>query len=221
METAVKGSPAFGRIEVTLGPTESIIAESDAMANMAGDLDMTAHFNGGFFSGLSKKFLGKESLFVNEFTNNKSRPRELVLTSGLPGDIREVELNDESICLQPGAYIASTPDLGLGVRWAGFSSWIGREGLMKLEVSGTGTLWYGAYGGLMEKQIDGEYIVDTGHLVAYDPQLTLNAQLAGGFFSSLFGGEGLVTRLEGHGTAIIQTRTVGGLASWLNPKLRS
>mgnify|MGYP002761102605 CR=1 FL=1 len=63
METTIKGSPAFGRIEVTLGPTESIVAESDAMANMAGDLDMTARFNGGFFSGLSKKFLGKESLF--------------------------------------------------------------------------------------------------------------------------------------------------------------
>ncbi|MFP4176424.1 MAG: TIGR00266 family protein [Planctomycetota bacterium] len=220
MEAKVLGKPSFGRIEVTLEPTESIIAESDAMANMAGDLDMTARFNGGFFSGLSKKFLGKESLFVNEFTNNKSRPRQLVLTSNLPGDIREHRLEGGGICMQPGAYIASTPDVKLGVQWAGFSSWIGREGLLRLEAKGNGSVWYGAYGGMLEKEIDGEYIVDTGHLVAYDPQIKLKAQLAGGLISSLFGGEGLVTRLEGHGTAIIQTRTLSGLASWLNPKLR-
>ncbi|MCM8535740.1 MAG: TIGR00266 family protein [Lentisphaeraceae bacterium] len=216
MNTEILGKPAFAYVNVDLDPGESVIAESDAMATMSSKLDMKASFNGGFFSGLAKKFLGGESLFINTFTNNSDSPQRVTLVQGTPGDMVEIDLNGGSYCLQPGAYIASTPGLKLGVKWAGFASFLGREGLFKLQVSGTGKLWYGAYGGLIEREVDGEFIVDTSHLVAYEPQLKLKTQLAGGIFSSFFGGEGLVTRVEGKGRIIIQTRSMHGLASWAN-----
>ena len=152
------------------------------MTSMASDLDMKASFNGGFFSGLAKKFLGGESLFVNTYTNNTSEPKRVTLVQATPGDIIEIDLEDQNYCLQPGAYIASTPGLKLGVKWAGFASWIGKEGLFKLQVKGTGKLLYGAYGGLLEREVDGEFIVDTSHLVAYEPQLKLKTQLARRYF---------------------------------------
>jgi uncharacterized protein (AIM24 family) len=71
----------------------------------------------------------------------------------------------------------------------------------------------------MEHSLDGELIVDTSHLVIYEPQLKLKVQLAGGLFSSFFGGEGLVTRVQGKGDIVIQTRSLQGLKSWLNPRL--
>jgi len=219
MQATVNGSPSFAYVHVDLEPGEGVTAEADAMSSMAADLDMTTKFNGGFFSGLCKKLLGGESLFVNEFTNNARETRRVTLVQGAPGDMRQVDLQNETICLQPGAYIASTLGLKLGLKWAGFTSWIAREGLFKLEVSGTGSLWYGAYGGLLDKEIDGEYIIDTSHLVAYEPQLRLKLQLSGGVFSSFFGGEGLVTRVEGKGKVVIQTRSMSGLRDWLNPKL--
>ena len=219
MKADIEGKPVFSHVHVDLEPGESIIAESDAMASMDADLDMTARFNGGLFSGLCKKYLGGESLFINEFANNTDGPRQMTLAQATPGDINAVELDNESICLQPGAYVCSTPGLKLGVKWAGIASLIGREGLFKLQVSGTGTLWYGAYGGLLEKEVEGEFIVDTSHLVAYDPQLNLKVQLAGGIFSSFFGGEGLVTRVNGTGKIVIQTRSMDGLASWINRHL--
>lgn len=218
MEATIYG-PAFAFIDITLDPGESVIAESDAMSSMSADLDMTARFNGGFFSGLCKKFLGGESLFVNEFKNNTDGPRRVTLVQGTPGEIRSIDLTGGSICLQPGAYVASTPGLTLGLRWAGFTSFIAKEGLFKLVVSGTGRLWYGAYGGMIEKEIDGEYIVDSSHLVAYDPEIKLKLQMAGGLFSSFFGGEGLVTRLQGKGKIVVQSRSLSGLVGWLNPKI--
>ena len=218
MLAKIEGAPTFAHIHYDLAPGESLVAESDAMASMAADLDMVAKLNGSFFAALAKKFLGGESLFINVFTNNTDGNRRLTVTQGTPGDIRQIALNNASICLQPGAYIASTPGIKLGVKWAGLASLIGREGLFKLMVSGTGTLWYGAYGALVDKQIEGEYIVDTGHLVAYQPHLKLKAQLAGGLFSSFFGGEGLVTRVEGYGKVVLQSRSLPGLAGWLNPK---
>ncbi|MFZ5844021.1 MAG: TIGR00266 family protein [Pseudomonadota bacterium] len=219
MKVELKGSAAFAYLDVELAPGETIIAEPDAMSSMAADLDLDAKFNGGFFKGLLRKYLGGESLFINHFSNNSNGPRQLTLVQSTPGALRCIELRGNSFCLQPGAFLACTPDVSIGLRWAGFTSLIAREGLFKLEVSGTGKVWYGAYGELLEREIDGEHIVDSGHLVGYEPQMQLKLQLAGGIFSSLFGGEGLVTRVEGKGKIIIQTRSLTGLAGWLNPKL--
>ena len=221
MQVTMDGAPAFAHLHVVLNPGETLIAESDAMASMDADLDLDAKTNGGVVSATAKRLLGGESFFVNHFTNNTDGPRKLTLTQGTPGDIRQIELKSQhdAVCLQPGAYLASTPGVQLGVQWAGLASGIGREGFFKLYVSGEGTLWYGAYGALVDQQVEGEYIVDTGHLVAYQPHLKLKVQLAGGLVGSFLGGEGLVTRLEGHGKAVLQTRSLSGLAGWINPRL--
>ena len=218
MKAEINGGPAFSYLNVTLDPGESIVAESDAMSSMSADLDMRTQLNGGLIRALLRKFLGGESLFINRFSNESDRPLNLVLVQPVPGEIRCVELDGDAICLQPGAYLASTDGVVLGLEWAGLVSWIGREGLFKLKLSGNGKLWYGAYGGLIDKEIDGEYIIDTSHLVAYDPSIKLKLQLAGGIFSSLFGGEGLVTRVEGRGRVVVQSRSLPALAGWLNPK---
>ena len=72
-------------------------------------------------SGLLKKYLGGETLFVNTFSNNTQGARHVTLVQSTPGEIREVELTGNSICLQPGAYICSTPSLNLGIAFAGFA----------------------------------------------------------------------------------------------------
>lgn len=218
MKSEIKGGPGFAYIELQLEPGETIVAESDAMASMSAQLDMDAKLNGGLFSAIGRKFFGKESFFVNHFKNNGTNPMQLILVQPTPGAIRKVDLENSSIYFQPGAFIARTEGVKMTAQWAGFRSWFSGEGLFRLKVSGSGSVWYGAYGGFIDKEINGEYIVDTSHLVAYDPGIKLRVQLAGGIFSSFFGGEGFVTRLEGKGKVTIQTRSVSGLASWLNPK---
>jgi uncharacterized protein (TIGR00266 family) len=220
MKITVEGKPVFAHVIVELEPGETIVAESDAMSSMSANLDMTAKLNGGLFKSLAKKYLGGESLFINHFKNNTDKRLSLHLSQSSPGDIVIKELNGESYCLQQGAYIASDEGINLGLKWAGFGSFIGREGLFKLEVSGYGKVVFGAYGGMVEKEIDGEYIVDSGHLVGYEPDMKLKPQLAGGIFSSVFGGEGFVTRVEGKGKIYLQTRNVSSLVTWINKFLR-
>ena len=219
MKINIEGKPVFSYLVIELEPGEIFVTESDAMSSMSAELDMVARFNGGFFSAVLKKVFGGESLFVNYFTNNTSKTLTLHLTQSTPGDVVIKELNNESYCLEGGTYIASDATIKLGVRWAGFGSFIGGEGLFKLIISGTGKVAFGAYGGLIEKEINGEYIVDSGHLVGYENDMKLKPQLAGGIFSSFFGGEGFVTRIEGKGKIYLQTRNVSGLASWVNRHL--
>ena len=70
MQTEIKGAPSFAHMHILLNPGERIVVEAEAMSSMSSNLDMMTRFNGGFFSALAKRFLGDESLFVNEFINN-------------------------------------------------------------------------------------------------------------------------------------------------------
>lgn len=217
MEAEVRNRPSFANIHVQLGAGDSIVAEADAMASMSSSIEMSTRFNGGPLRAVGKRFLGGESLFVNEFTART--PGELVITQAFPGDIECIELKGNTLFLQPGAFIACEPGVTLGMGWAGISSFVGGEGLFRLKVSGHGRIWFGAYGGIFAREIDHEYVVDTGHLVAYEPTIGIRMGMAGGLFSSFFGGEGLVTRVTGPGRIYMQSRSMDGLAAWTNSHL--
>lgn len=219
MNAEIRGGDAFSYVDVALAPGEKIVAEADAMSSMSADLDMKARLNGGLFVALLRRLLVGETFFVNHFSNNTRGERRLVLVQPTPGSVRCLDLDNETFYLQPGAFLACTGNVKLGVKFAGLISWLQREGLFRIVVSGTGKVWFGAYGALLDKEIDGEFIVDTSHLVGYSPGISLKLQLAGGIFSSVFSGEGLVTRVEGKGRIVIQTRSLPGLADWINPRL--
>jgi uncharacterized protein (TIGR00266 family) len=223
MKATVKGNPSFSHVHVDLEPGEMVTAESGAMQSMSAEMDMKAVTNGGFFPALGKKWFGGESFIVNQFSNNGSGTMRVTIAQDVPGEIIDMAMNSgDEICLQKGSYLGHTGELKLRTSWAGFVSMFMGEGLVKLKVqaSASGTLFFGAYGGIIQKQITGDLKVGDGHLVAYDTGLKLKVAMAGGLFASMFGGEGLVTRVVGTGKVYIQTRSVKGLASWLNPKFR-
>ena len=220
MECEIKYKPAFSAIFITLEPGEKIIAEAGAMASMDSQLSIKTQLSGSFLSAIAKKFFGGESLFVNVFSNETNQYLNLVLTQSVVGDIEAMELNGKDIYFQPGAYIASTPGVKLGVRWAGFTSWFAGEGLFKLRLHGKGKVFFGAYGGITKKAINGDFIVDNGHLVAYEPGIQMGIKLSNGLIGSLTSGEGFVNRLSGKGNIYLQSRSIGGLVGFLRSKVR-
>ena len=219
MNYEIRYRPAFAALFLTLEPGERLYAEAGAMASMAGGLSMQTEFFGGLISGLLKAFLGGESLFVSQFVNKTNQPQEVVLSQATIGDMLPLELHGEALCLQPGAYVAHTPGVKTQLQWAGFASWFAGEGLFKLKLSGHGLIFFGAYGGLTPVQVDQELVVDNGHLVAYEPGITMAIGLAGGMVGSLTSGEGFVNRLKGRGKIYLQSRSVSGLVRFLRPKL--
>jgi len=217
MNIDIRFKTAFATLFVTLAPGESIVAEAGAMASMSRHIQIKTRFNGGLFKALMRKIFGGESLFINTFhCPQGSTPGQLVLTQPTPGDLQTIDLAGQSLFLQPGAYVASTPGVNLGLGFAGFASWFGGEGLFKLQVSGHGQVWMGGYGGIFSRDVQGEYVVDSGHILAYEPTLGLSVGLSAGIFSSFFGGEGFVSRVKGQGKIYLQSRSLDGLAHWTN-----
>lgn len=216
MQVELQHKPAFATIKAHLEADDVLIAESDAMASMSAGVGIKPKLNGGFVRGIARKFLTSESMFVNHF----SGPGELTLSQATPGDIVEMTLNDTAIFLQPGAFIACEPALNMALGWAGVRSWFGGEGLFRLQVKGTGRVWFGAYGAVIERELgDDEYVVDTSHLLAYEPSVSMRVGMAGGIFSSFFSGEGFVSRMRGPGRIYMQNRSMSGLAAWTNSHL--
>jgi uncharacterized protein (TIGR00266 family) len=89
-----------------------------------------------------------------------------------------------------------------------------------LKATGTGPLVFNSFGAIKEVVVDGEFIVDTGHIVAFEDGLkfTVN-KFGGGWKSFIFGGEGLVCTFSGRGRLWIQTRNATGFGREVGSKL--
>lgn len=182
------------------------------MATMDTNLVMKTKFRGGL-----GRLLTGESMFINDFTA-EGGPAEIGIAPGSPGDLDHVYLQNQTIYLQNTAYVASTPEVNIETKWQGLvKGFFSGESLFLIRCSGTGDLWFNTFGGLIQVDVAGDYVVDTGHIVAFTEGLDYSVGRIGGYKSLFFSGEGLVCRFQGHGRVWIQTRKLASFVSWVNP----
>jgi uncharacterized protein (AIM24 family) len=119
------------------------------------------------------------------------------------------------------------------------------EGLFVYKISGQGILWCTSFGAIIRKDVssltlflsnffsylvkigastnqsrqqlekDQKYIIDNGHLVAWNCKYVLERVASGGILSNMHAGEGLVCKFTGPGTVFMQTRNAQAFGAWL------
>jgi len=204
--------PDFGFITVQIPANKTLKVEASAMATMDTNIKMKTKLKGGF-----GRLLTGESLFVNEFTAEHGSG-EIGIAPPSPGDVEHIYLEGETIFLQNSAFVAAAMDITLETKWQGFiKGFFSGENLFLIRCSGIGDLWFNSFGGIIEVPVSGEYVVDTGHIVAFTEGLDYNVDWVGGLKSTFFSGEGLVCRFRGYGTVWIQTRQVPAFTNWVYP----
>jgi uncharacterized protein (TIGR00266 family) len=210
--------PSFSLAVLQLQAEQSIQAESGAMVSMSANVELQSQMKGGIF-GAIKRAAGGESAFISTFTA-RGGPGEVTLAPGAPGDIAAIELSGQPFFVQSSSYLAGDSSLTVDTKWGGAKSFFSGEGLFVLMVQGQGLLLVSSFGAIYRKQLRaGErYVVDTGHLVAWEGsmQYTLR-KAASGFFRSIMSGEGIVAEFSGPGELLIQTRNLAALAGLLKP----
>ncbi|MFN0087907.1 MAG: TIGR00266 family protein [Blastocatellia bacterium] len=210
---------AFALAVVKLQAGQSIQAEAGAMVSMSADVDLQSQMKGGLMGAL-KRAVGGESAFISTFTA-QGGPGEVAFAPGAPGDIAAIGMNNQIFYVQASSYLAGDMDLVIDTRWGGAKSFFGGEGLFVLQVQGTGLLLVSSFGSIHRKKLGhGErYIVDTGHLVAWEGHMTYQLRKASsaGWFRSLVSGEGIVAEFQGPGEILIQTRNLQAFAGVLRP----
>jgi uncharacterized protein (TIGR00266 family) len=211
MDIDILADGAFGSALVKLDANESFISESGAMfrASSNVDIDVTTRprgSKGGLLAGI-KRLIGGENFFFSTYKTLDGRPGEVGLSPTLGGEVRVIDLDGTSswVCAG-GSYMASHPDVALDIRFQGLRGLFSGESLFFMQASGNGPLLVNAYGQISKIEIDGELIVDTGHVVAFEETLTYSLTKTGGsWLTSYLSGEGIVFRFSGHGKLLVQS----------------
>lgn len=224
MDIEIKNGPGNATARVTINPGETLTTEGGAMIAMSANVDIqtTTHKKSGKRNLLKavKRLLSGESFFVNHFTA-KNTPGQVWLATTLSGDMMEYQLQNENLIVQGGSFVGCEHHVNVDLGWQGFKSIFSGESVFWIHLTGQGKVILNSFGAIYPIQVDGEYIVDTGHIVAFNDTLNFNISKAGkSWLSSFFGGEGFVCRFTGKGTVWCQSHNKTGFGKVLGPLLK-
>ena len=219
-------------VEVELDPKETVIAEAGAMLYMEEGISFETKLGDGstpdqglmgkLFSAGSRLITG-ESIFLTHFTNHGLNKRKVSFSAPYPGKIIPVDLKefggriivqkDGFLCAALGTKISVHLNRKLG---AGL---VGGEGFILQKLEGDGKAFVHAGGTIIEKTLNNETLrIDTGCIVAYEPQINFDIETSGSLKSMVFGGEGLfLATLQGTGKVWLQSMPIRKLIQRLSP----
>lgn len=217
-------------VEITLDPQEACVAEAGAFMYMDPGIQMETIFGDGSRSGggglmgmlmsAGKRVLTGESLFMTVFANKGQGRQKVAFASPYPGKIVPLnlkQLGGQMLC-QKDAFLCAAKGISVGIAFqrkigAGF---FGGEGFILQKLDGDGLAFVHAGGMIVERDLaPGETLrLDTGCLVALQPQVNYDIQFVGGVKTALFGGEGLFfATLTGPGKVWLQSLPFSRFAS--------
>lgn len=208
MHYEIQYRPAHSIALAHLHSGESVRAEASAMMGMTHNIavETAARAQGGLLGGLKRSFLGGESFFTNRFTA-QGGPGHVLLAPQLCGDLVVHELSGAPLLIQGSSYVSAPDSVRIDTQFQGFKGFFSGESLFFLEASGVGPVLLNAFGAVESLDLDGELVLDTGHLVAFTSGIEYSVDKAGhGWIQSYLSGEGLVLFLRGRGRVYIQSR---------------
>jgi uncharacterized protein (TIGR00266 family) len=157
---------------------------------------------------------------------NHFQPRgksgEVWLGTALAGDMMVYELDNEDLIVQGSSFMACEQGIDLDTGWQGFKSILSGESVFWVNLKGTGKVVLNSFGAIYPVEVDGEYIVDSGHIVAFNETLDFTITKAGkSWLHSFLGGEGLVCQFQGKGTVWCQSHNPNSFGTSLTPNLKA
>lgn len=219
-------------VEIELDPNETVIAEAGAMLFMEDGIVFETKMGDG--SQPNQGFMGKllqagsrvimgESLFMTHFTNRGAGKRKVAFAAPYPGTVMPMNLGNlygNTLIVQRDAFLCAALGTRLSIHFnqkigAGF---FGGEGFILQKIQGDGMAFVHAGGVVIERQLNNETLrVDTGCVVAFEPQVSFDIERSGGLRSMVFGGEGIfVATLRGTGRVWIQSMPISKLIQRLS-----
>ncbi|EMI44833.1 MULTISPECIES: TIGR00266 family protein [Pirellulaceae] len=226
MQHQLLAQPAMSIAKLTLQAGESVTCEVGAMIAMSSGFTVeTTSRNrgggGGLAKGLKRMFAG-ENFFLNHFTATAPN-QTLWIGPGLLGDVMHYPLSGGTLIVQGSSWLASDVGIEIDATWQGLGKALfSGEGMFWVKCSGRGDLFLNSFGAIYPVEVNGEYVVDTGHIVAFEDTLNFKIGKAGSsLIGSVLGGEGLVCKFSGQGKLYCQSHNPPSFGQLLGPKLKA
>lgn len=217
----IQSAPSYASLVLSLRAGETVLVESGALAAMDSCITMKSRMKGGLMQGLGRMLSG-ESLFISEFTA-EGKSGQIYISPAVPGDINHYFLEGrKNLIIQSSGFVAASPTVELDTQFQGLKGFFSGESIFMLKASGTGDIWFSSFGAILQLSVTGDYVVDTGYIVAFEDSLSYQVEMLGGLSfrglkTGLLGGEGLVCRFRGEGKVWIQSRQLFNFVNFINP----
>jgi uncharacterized protein (TIGR00266 family) len=214
----IKYKPSYSMLVINLDQDDRVIGEAGAMTYMGPNIEVHTRMREKSILGtLGLSVIGRQSFWVNEYTSSRGSG-EVAFVAAPVGDIEVLEVKpNQGYVIQKAAYIASTENVDLDVKWEGFTKGLFGQGLFMIRVTGNGSLFINTFGAIDKHTLGpGQtLIVDNFHLVAFSDTCSYKVTKFGGLKETILGGEGLVTQISGPGDIYIQTKNLKEFVDWL------
>lgn len=102
MEYFIEGN--YPMLKCRLNRGETIKTSAGSMSWMSDGFDLEVK-SGGLGKGIARMFSG-ENMFINYYTANKDN-QEIVFSSSLPGEIKHIKMEGQTLIGQKSSYLAS------------------------------------------------------------------------------------------------------------------
>ena len=225
MQYEILARPAASVVKVVLNRHEALTCEVGAMVAMSTRITVETTSKkkgspGGVMGGL-RRILSGENFFLNHFTSQENN-QYIILGPTLMGDIVHHRLDNSTLIVQGGSWLASDPNIGIDTSFQGLgNAFFSGEGAFWVKCTGSGSIFINAFGAIYPVEVDGDYIVDTGHIVAFEDTLNFTVQKAtDSWIGSFLSGEGLVCRFQGKGIVYCQSHNPSSFGYTLKPNLK-
>ena len=219
-------APAATAARIKMNQGDVVTAEVGAMIAMSPEVEVETPSRsrtgqGGILKGVKRLFSG-ENFFLNHFTS-RADGKEIILGPKLIGDIAHHRLESGSLIVESSGWLASVGPIDIDTTWQGLGAALfGGEGIFWVKCSGQGDVLLNSFGAIYEIEVNGEYVVDTSHVVAYEDTLHFNiSKASSGWISSYLSGEGFVCAFSGKGKLYCQTHSPKTFGKALGPKLKA
>jgi len=218
MKYEIKYDPSYAMLVVDLEAGEKITGEAGAMTYMSPNVDVrTRRRERSILGTIGVSLFGRQSLFVNDYVATGG-PGQIGLAAAPVGDIQVMRVEPgRGFIVQKAAYLASTGDIELDVKWEGFTKGLFGQGLFMIKVYGSGDLFINTFGAIDRHELGPgeELVVDNFHLVAFSDSCDYNVERIGGWKETILSGEGFITRIRGPGEVYLQTKNLREFVDWL------
>jgi len=225
-------------LNITMQPEEKFIAEAGAMIYVDDGINFEPVIGiakkgvlGRIAQGI-KRTLSGEDFFVINYENKSNEEKMLGITGPYVGQILQVnlnEINNNTIYLQKGAYLASNLgiDITIGINLNIGRGLFGGEGFIlqkikSIEKNYEQNVFFHAGGTIIEREIENETIyVEAGSLVGYTDGIDFDIKTITNIKTLLFANEGIfLAKLSGTGKVWIQNLPYSKFIAQINNALQ-
>ncbi len=215
MEYKITNSSSAPIATIVLNSKDEIKLERGSMIYHESGITIEGKTNGGLLGAITKSLVSNESIFMSVAKSNRDGATIGIAPASL-GAIAGLHCGEKQYIINDGCFLAcdTTIDLKIQKQKKLSTSLIGGTGgFFNMHTSGEGDILINSFGDLIAIDLNQStpFIVDNGHVVAWESTLDTSIRVGSGTFGFV-SGEGLVVEFLGKGRLYIQTRQIQNFA---------